>query len=106
MTRLFLQGIPTAFIFIPVAVLVMGGVRAPVEETASREIAPMPLKEWLWKVRVIYNAYLVLYYSAGYFIAWQNPDVRAFCGSPGDPLPLFQHIAHTFSSDPWRLPIT
>jgi hypothetical protein len=104
MIRLFLQGIPTAFIFIPIAVLVMGRVRAPARETASSEIAPMSLKEWFWKLGVIYIAYLVLYYTAGYFIAWQNPQVRAFYGSPGNALPFFQQMAHIFTNDPWLTP--
>jgi len=104
MIRLFLQGIPTAFIFIPIAVLVMGRVGAPARETASSEIAPMSFKEWFWKLGVIYIAYLVLYYTAGYFIAWQNPEVRAFYGSPGDALPFFQQMAHIFTNDPWLTP--
>ena len=64
----------------------------------------MSIKEWLWKLGVIYIAYLVLYYSAGYFIAWQNPEVRAFYGSPGEALPFFQQMAHIFSGDPWLTP--
>jgi hypothetical protein len=104
MSRLFLQGIPTAFIFIPIAVLVMGRFRPLAESRESPGVAPMPLKEWLWKLGVIYVAYLVLYYGAGYFIAWQNPDVRAFYGSPGDALPFFQQMAHIFTSDPWLTP--
>ena len=102
MSRLFIQGIPTAFIFIPLAVLVMGRLRAG-EPNAGR-ITPMPLKEWLWKLGVIYMTYLVVYYLAGYFIAWQNPEVRAFYGSPGDALPFFQQMAHIFTSDPWLTP--
>ena len=104
MFRLFLQGIPTAFIFIPLAALVMGRVRAPAGGIAFPEINPMPLKEWLWKLGIIYVAYLVLYYSAGYFIAWQNPAVRAFYGSPGEALPFFQQMMHIFTSDPWLTP--
>ncbi|HUF00398.1 MAG TPA: hypothetical protein VMN99_14165 [Anaerolineales bacterium] len=104
MSRLFLQGIPTAFIFMPLAILVMGRFRALAQEPASRAIQPMPLKEWLWKLGVIYIAYLVLYYAAGYFIAWQNPDVRAFYGSPGDALPFLQQMAHVFTNDPWLTP--
>jgi hypothetical protein len=102
MSRLFLQGIPTAFIFVPLAVLLMGRFRAT--DPGSDKIMPMPLREWLWKLGVIYVAYLVLYYLAGYFIAWQNPDVRAFYGSPGEALPFFQQMAHIFTSDPWLTP--
>lgn len=104
MQRLFLQGIPVAFIFVPMAVLVMGRFRAPENESVEPEIVPMPLKEWLWKLGVIYIAYLVLYYLAGYFIAWQNPEVRAFYGSPGEPLPFFQQMANIFINDPWLTP--
>jgi fatty acid desaturase len=82
----------------------MGRLRAPENESVEPEIVPMPLKEWLWKLGVIYIAYLVLYYLAGYFIAWQNPEVRAFYGSPGEPLPFFQQMANIFINDPWLTP--
>jgi hypothetical protein len=104
MSRLFLQGLPVAFIFIPLAVMVMGRFRAPKREEVSPETAPMPLKEWLWKLGLIYLAYLVLYYAAGYFIAWQNPEVRAFYGSPGEDLPFLQQMWHVFTTDPWLTP--
>lgn len=104
MSRLFLQGIPTAFIFIPLAVLIMGRARTPANGTSAPMVAPMPFKEWLWKLGVIYLAYLVLYYAAGYFIAWQNPEVRAFYGSPGEALPFFQQMVHIFTADPWLTP--
>jgi hypothetical protein len=102
MSRLFIQGLPTAFIFVPLAVLIMGRLRAPA--TDSTETVPMLLKEWLWKLGIIYIAYLVLYYLAGYFIAWQNPEVRVFYGSPGESLPFFQQMTHIFTSDPWLTP--
>jgi len=104
MTRLFLQGMPTAFIFIPTAVVVMGRIRPLAEETVSPAVTPMPFREWLWKLGVIYITYLVLYYAAGYFIAWQNLEVRAFYGSPGEALPFFQQMAHIFTTDPWLTP--
>jgi hypothetical protein len=104
MARLFLQGIPTAFIFIPLAVLIMGRARNPANGTSAPLVAPLPFKEWLWKLGVIYLAYLVLYYAAGYFIAWQNPEVRAFYGSPGEALPFFQQMVHVFTADPWLTP--
>jgi hypothetical protein len=64
----------------------------------------MPLKAWLWKLGLIYLAYLVLYYATGYFIAWQNPEVRAFYGSPGEALPFLQQMVHIFVDDPWLTP--
>jgi hypothetical protein len=104
MSRLFLQGIPTAFIFIPIAVFLMGRFRPLADERSAPMMISIPLKEWLWKLGAIYLAYLVLYYTAGYFIAWQNPAVRAFYGSPGPALPFFQQMWHNFTTDPWLTP--
>jgi hypothetical protein len=104
MSRLFLQGLPTAFIFVPSAVFVMGRFRPLADEGTAPAMEPMSLKEWLWKLGAIYIAYLMLYYTAGYFIAWQNPEVRAFDGAPGDARPFFQQMLHIFTTDPWLTP--
>ena len=104
MWRLFLQGVPVAFVFVPLAVVMMGRFHPLADVSQSLEIIPMSIKEWLWKLGVIYVAYLVLYYAAGYFIAWQNPELRAFYGSPGEALPFFQQMAHILVNDPWLTP--
>jgi hypothetical protein len=104
MARLFLQGIPIAFIFVPLAVFVMGRWRPLGRENIEPPIEPMPLREWIWKLIVIYIAYLVLYYMAGYFIAWQNPELRAFYGSPGPARSFLQQMIHIFAADPWLTP--
>ena len=102
MSRLFLQGLPVAFIFIPLTVLIMRRFRAPGTETP--DVRPMPLKVWLWKLGLIYIVYLALYFAAGHFIAWQNPEVRAFYGSPGPALPFFEQMLHILKTDPWLVP--
>lgn len=104
MLALFIQGLPLAFLFVPIAVLVMGRFRRDTGETGEPRVIPMPITEWLWKLGVIYLAYLAMYYLAGYFIAWQNPELRAFYGSPGEALPFFQHMANVFLNDPWLTP--
>ena len=104
MLGLFLQGLPLAFIFVPIAVLVLGRFHRANHEANDSRIVSMPITEWLWKLAAIYVAYLLLYYTAGYFIAWQNPEVRAFYGSPGEALPFFQQMAHVFFNDPWLTP--
>ena len=101
--RLFLMGLPTAFLFVPMAVWVLGRGRAAtlLPPTASSRI---PLRRWVWKLAVIAAAYLVLYWGAGYFVAWQNPELRAFYGEPGEALPFLANIAYTLRRDPWLLP--
>ncbi|MDZ7717632.1 MAG: hypothetical protein U5K72_02285 [Balneolaceae bacterium] len=44
--------------------------------------------------------YITLYWMAGYFIAWQNPSLRAFYGSPGEISPFFEHTVNILQSDP------
>jgi len=102
MPRLFLQGAPVAFLFIPLAVVVLGRIRG--SDNDSPQVAPMLLKEWVWKLIIIIVAYLVLYHLAGYFIAWQNPDVRAFYNQPGPIVPFFQQMLNLLLVDPWLNP--
>lgn len=102
--RLFLMGIPTAFLFIPLAVWVLGKGRA-IAETSPNPALVMPVPQWIWKLAAIAVVYLVLYWGAGYFIAWQNPELRAFYGQPGEALPFFTHTANTLRHDPMLFPL-
>lgn len=101
--RLFLMGIPTAFLFIPLAVWILGKGRATTETSHNLALV-MPAKQWIWKLAAIVVAYLILYWGAGYFIAWQNPELRVFYGQPGDALPFFTHTANTLRNDPMLFP--
>jgi hypothetical protein len=60
----------------------------------------IPIQQWILKLAAIAAAYLALYWGAGYFIAWQNPELRAFYGQPGEALPFFAHIADTLRHEP------
>jgi hypothetical protein len=99
--RLFVMGIPTAFLFVPVAVWVLG--KGSTAEASPPPAVGMPIHQWSWKLAAIATAYLVLYWGAGYFIAWQNPELRAFYGQPGDALPFFTQTANTLRHDPLLL---
>jgi len=101
--RLFVMGMPTAFLFIPLAVWILGKGKA---ETATLPppALSMPARQWLWKLAAAAALYILLYWGAGYFIAWQNPALRAFYGQPGDALPFFTHTANTLRDDPWLFP--
>ncbi len=101
--RLFLMGVPKAFLFIPLAVWVLGKGRAPADTSPNLKLV-MPAQQWIWKLASISVVYLILYYGAGYFIAWQNPELRAFYGQPGEALPFFRHTANTLRHDPMLFP--
>lgn len=101
--RLFIMGLPVAFVFVPLAVWIMGKGRSRPGEPAVVNLK-MPLNQWIWKLGIIAITYVALYWCAGYFIAWQNPALRSFYGSPGDILPFWQHTAYTLKTDPGLLP--
>ena len=101
--RLFIMGLPVAFIYIPLAVLILGkGKKMDSEKPTTRIV--IPAKQWIWKLSVIAILYIFLYWMAGYYIAWQNEDLRAFYGSPGDILPFWEHTVNTFHTDPGLFP--
>ena len=96
---LFAMGIPTAFIYIPLAVRILGRWNAEPEAPGERR-ALRSTGSWVWRLGLVAVAYLVLYWTAGYFIAWQNPELRAFYGEPGDAAPFLMHTLATVREDP------
>lgn len=75
--RLFLAGAIISAIFSPLAVLILGK-RKSVGEYQSR--LNFTLGEWLIKLSLIVIAYVVLYFTFGYYIAWQSEAVHAYYG--------------------------
>jgi hypothetical protein len=103
LSRLFIMGLPVAFVYIPLAVLILGKRRtnSTIEPTAA---VIMPIEQLLFKLLGIALLYIVLYWGAGYYIAWQNPDLRSFYGSPGAILPFWEHTTNTLRTDSGLLP--
>lgn len=100
---LFLMGLPIAFVYIPLAVLILGKWKKR-EEAKPSVALNFSNQQWAWKLTAIAIVYILLYWSAGYFIAWQNANLRAFYGSPGEIIPFWQHTANSFHSDPGLFP--
>ena len=98
-----MMGLPIAFVFIPLAVWILGKGRSK-EVIQPVNAIHLPLMQLVGKLIIIAVSYLVLYWCAGYYIAWQNPELRAFYGSPGEITPFWEHTANTLSSDPGLFP--
>ena len=94
--RLFLAGLIIAALFAPLAVLILGKVRSTANGSSRLN---MPLSAWIWKLALIVIAYVFLYFTFGYFIAWKNPAVRAYYGG-GDPSGFISHITTILRDDP------
>lgn len=102
--RLFLMGILIAAPFSPLAVIILGKRKA---DTATRDEQNsrllMPKNEWALKLALIAIAYLVLYFTFGYFIAWKNPVVQEYYGGI-DGGNFFAHMNTVFASTLWLVP--
>ncbi len=97
--RLFIMGLSIPLIFIPLAILICK--RWSKKDTASGYFSlDLSLNPFLLKLGIIAVIYLMIYWLAGYYIAWQNPELRAFYGSPGEIEPFLSHTVTTFSETP------
>lgn len=101
--RLVLMGLITAGLFVPLAVVILWRVRGKDGDSQLNERMVMPARQWLWKLLAIMPIYLLLYFGAGYFIAWQNPELRAFYGG-SDPGSFLAQMLSIFQNDPWLTP--
>src|SRR4030042_3546703 len=102
--RLFLMGVRVAAPFSPLAVIIMGKRKADTataNEPNSRLL--MPKKEWAWKLAVIVIAYMILFSTFGYFIAWKNPPLQAYYGGI-DEGNFFAHMKAVLTITPWLEP--
>jgi hypothetical protein len=96
--RLFIMTLPVAFVCIPLAVLLMGRWFRE-KDPEFRYETEIPAMQWVWKLAVIAVVYVTLYWTAGYFIAWQNPELRAFY-RVSEIRPFWEATADMFKSDP------
>jgi hypothetical protein len=97
--RLFLMGVPTAFLFIPLAVWILGKGRE-VNKPPEISLPSIAAGQWIGKLIALIIVYIVLYFGAGYFIAWQNPQLRAFYGHPGEAAPFLTLVSSILRDDP------
>ena len=77
---IFVQGAIGMLLFAPLAVLVLG--RWPAPASAVVLPAPEPLRpaSAVWKIVLLVVAFVFLYMLFGYYVAWQNPELRKYYG--------------------------
>jgi hypothetical protein len=101
--RLFLMGALIAAPFSVLAVLILGKRRADPADHEPNTRLVMPAGEWAWKLAVIALAYLIVYFTFGYFIAWRNPAVLEYYGGI-DEGSFFAHMRTVPTTMPWLIP--
>ncbi len=100
---LFLSGAIISAIFSSLAVLILGKGKSSPTESNKRPRLDMPVGEWVGKLSLIVIAYVAIYFTFGYFIAWKNAAVRSYYGG-SDPGSFVAQIRSVLRDTPWLLP--
>ena len=101
--RLFLMGALIAAPFSVLAVLILGKRKAATVDAEPNARLIMSPSEWAWKLVVIALAYVILYFTFGYFVAWRNPAVREYYGGI-DPGSFVAQMGTVLRNTPWLVP--
>src|ERR1700676_3752481 len=98
--NLFVMGAVVALLFVPLAVLIMGKIRGPEQPHAER----VTLKNQAARFGILAIVYVVLYYLFGYYVAWQNPELRLYYSGTTELKSLYQGMRSNVIGTPWMLP--
>ena len=102
--RLFLSGAIIAAVFSFLAVLVLGKRKSNPTEANKHSRLDVSVSQWVARLSLIVIAYLIIYFTFGYFIAWKNPAVRAYYGG-NDPGSFLVQIRSVVRDTPLLLPL-
>lgn len=102
--RLFLMGALVAAPFSALAVLILGKAKTSVSHQTQNVRLAFPASEWAWKLAVIAVAYVTLYFTFGYFVAWRVPAVREYYGGIDEGGFLGQ-LGRVLRDTPWLVPL-
>jgi hypothetical protein len=100
---LFAMGFFIAATFSPICVLVLGKWKA--QSAIDEQPGPVlnPGRRG-WRVAAAGLVFLCLYYLFGYYIAWQDPELRAYYGGV-DPGSFFAQMKSIVGVTPWMIPL-
>ena len=97
--RLFLAGMIIGAVFAPLAVFILGKAKSKPNQTPEHSRLKMPASTWIWKLALIVIAYVLIYFTFGYFIAWKNEALRAYYGGT-DPGSFLVHMRNVLTAEP------
>jgi hypothetical protein len=92
-----------ALIFAPLAVLTFGKMKKSVQPEEKRTTAAA--SEWGKRFAALAVFYVVVYFTFGYFVAWQWAETRLYYSGTTAIKPFFTHFRDLFfKEDPFILP--
>jgi hypothetical protein len=89
--------------FSVLAVLILGKAKADTSDTLPNPRLVMTPSEWAWRLTVIAVAYVILYFTFGYYIAWRNPAVLEYYRGV-DEGAFLTHMGTVVRDTPWLIP--
>jgi hypothetical protein len=101
---IFVQGAIATALFAPLAVLVLGKWRAAMPAAVRPVPEPMPVATAAWRLAWLIIAFVFLYMFFGYYVAWQNPEVRKYYGGPEWPS-FFAALKGNWLNSHWIYPL-
>jgi hypothetical protein len=102
--RLFLAGAIISLIVSPLAVLILGKRKSPDQQAEVSARLNMSIGKWIGKLTLVVIAYVLIYFSFGYFIAWKSPAVRAYYGG-SDPGSFVAQMLSVVREIPLLIPL-
>jgi hypothetical protein len=100
--RLFVFGAMFSVTLALAAVQILGRMRA-CAAAGHIEGGSISWPGWIWRIGVVAVLHLATYYTAGYYLAWRNPAVRAFYGG-SDPGSFLLQLKSIAVGTPWMFP--
>ena len=100
---LFVMGLFVAALFSPICVLLLGRWKAESMRIETTDSA-LNLGRWGWRAAVAGVVFLGLYYLFGYYIAWQDAELRAYYEGT-DPGSFIAQMASIVRHTPWMIPL-
>jgi hypothetical protein len=97
-------GLVIGLLFSPMAVWLLGGFKRKAADVPRIEHARWSPGEWAGKVAALAVAFVAIYYLCGYFIAWQNPELRQFYQGSTEIKTFWVHMAAVWYGTPWMIP--
>jgi len=92
-SKIIISSLITTLVFTPIAVLLFKKMKG------KSQFITFYLAGWQWKLPLLAFIYVILYFTFGYYIAWQSAAVRIYYTGSADLFTFPDHILHTFRTD-------
>ena len=100
----FIQGAVATALFVPLAVLVLGKWRDAKPAIVFPAPERMRASSVAWKLALLIFSFVFLYMFFGYYVAWQNPELRKFYAGPDWPT-FFAAMRGNWQNSRWIFPL-